>query len=367
MSMFPILIKLIDSTTGDYLFQIPPQKVLDAKFNKRLNDVGILSLTFAYESSLVNYFNLDTFIEVYIYNPFSLSYEKFETYFVRIFREYIENETHYYGIGGVSLNDLLRRRILNPETDSNAANGYVTLGDSAHLVMYELINEHLVNSSATERNFPNLTIQYGETKSILAGIRDRHKQIFELCQTVAKKGEIDFVIERTTSNNLVCTIGVIGLDKTKTTNYPNLPYTVLNPDHRTLLSPSYEIDRSSEKNYIYMLDKQSDEEITAIEYPTSDRFDSNYNRIEFTKTVNSDSDDFEEVLTSAIEELQDNRQKNIFRYRLPNSIKTIELSIGDKVTLYWSGVQKDIRLTEINLTLQGTSFTQEYKVEDVLI
>lgn len=364
MVEYPVLIKIIDCTTGDYLFQIPPQKVLDAKFTKKLNDVGIASFTLAYNTSIIEYFSLDNFVEVYIYSMISQSYEKFETYLVRIVRDYYEENIHYYAIGGVSLNDLFRRRIIDPEVDGNAAGGFVTLGDYAHVVMYELINEHMVNSSVISRNIPNLTIEYGHTKTILAGIRDRHKELLPLLQKVAQKGEIDFTIYRDTGNNLVAHIGVIGSDRTKTTNYPTSPYTTLNPDHRTLINPSYENDRKDEKNYIYLLDKESDEEIIAIKYLTSDTLDSPYNLIEFTKTVNVES--FEEKLTEAIEELKGNRQKNLFNYTLPNNSKTINLALGDKITLYWNGITKDIRLDEVLVTLNNNIYNRQYKVSDIL-
>lgn len=353
-------LNVINCTTGAMTHIFDGQSFYDLRYDRKLDDVGALVLTLPYESGLEDMFPKDTFLEVMRTSPVTGDLIVEDTYLTRLVHHFREENDERLVIGGLSLNHLIARRVIDPTDDPLAAGGYSTKANTADEVMRAFAREQMADLASTARRFPNLSVGLTPGTAQPIGKRARYDNLLEVFQALALQGGTDFVITRYNANMLRLSIQPIGVDRTVTTNYPFGEFTQFDPSRGNLSSPSLLIDSKQEKNFCYALGQgQGDTRIVAG-VAGDNISESPYNRIEFTADVRqSDRSDSVYLLTGARAALADNQVKQEFTFgTLPTAAGAVyrkDYDLGDKITAAWNDVSIDLRVTDIEITLDSST------------
>lgn len=326
------------------------------RYSRVLNGIGAVVLELPSEADLASLFVLDAFIEVERRHPVTGTLLKDETFLARLTHRFRTGDEERFIVGGLSLNHLIARRVIDPADDPLAAGGFSTKAGPADTVMLSYANEQMGPSASMMRQTPGLTtnISAGVGKSI--GARERYTSLLEVMQTLAKRGDVDFVIDRITGTSLRLTVAPIGTDKTQTTNYPFAPFLMLNPLRGNLTNPSLEIDRREEATFIYAMGQGQGESRLVLQVPGAGISDSPFNRIEFMKDArNIDRADALGLLTEAQSQLLEKQPVRSFTFEStgnePGATYHKDFEIGDKITIAWDETSLDLRITEVEIRI----------------
>ncbi len=342
----------------------------DLRYSRALNDIGILAMTLPSTAQNRANFALDSFIEVYREDVNGVL-QREETYLTRLMHRFIEGDREQFVVGGLSLNHLMARRIIDPDSDPLMAGGYSTKSGTADQVIYDYCMEQVsILATPIERRVPGLFVGVVAGIGGNVGARLRHENLFEQMQILAKRGAVDFVIERTTGSTLLLSIGVIGADKTRGTNAPlGLPWVGLSPKRGNLTLPSLLKDRKTESNYIYALGQGQADNRLVYKAAGVDIADSPYNRIEFAEDVrNVEKGDVVGLITGGDAALDEHKFKNEFTYQPtgqePGNVYHIDWDLGDAVTVDWDETTLDLRITGVELAISSEGETISATVSD---
>lgn len=342
----------------------------DCKYSRILNDVGILAMTLPARDDWPAIFTLDALIDIERTSPVTGRLQIEDTFLTRLTHRFRESNDERFVVGGLSLNHLLARRVIDPSDDPLAAGGYSTKAGPADTVMHDYAIEQCGQSASAARQFPNLSIQPSGAIGSSIGRRLRYENLLEAMQDMANSALMDFIIARITDNNLRLTVAPIGSDKTRTRNYPGSPFVELNPLRGNLNDPSLLFDRKKEQNYVYALAQGPGESRIVTKLAADTIFDSPYNRIEFTTDIRqAERGDSTTILTSARAALFDKQPKKEFTFKPtgiePGNIYRLDWDIGDVLTCAWDDDVIDLRVREVEITLNQGGETITPKLEPV--
>jgi hypothetical protein len=341
----------------------------DLRYSRALNDVGTLAMTLPSTDVIRTIFVLDSFIEVYRSDVNGVLQIE-ETYLTRLTHRFIEGNEERFVVGGMSLNHLLMRRIVDPDDDPLGIGGYSTKSGRADQVMYDYCNEQIGPLASVGRRLTNLTIT--ATGGIGASVsqRLRHNNLFKVAQDLAQNGHCDFAISRISGNQVQLDIGVIGTDRTKGTNSPlGLPWVGLSPLRGNLTSPSLSSDRKQEGNFIYALGQGQGADRALLKQAGSGATDSPMNRMEFTSDLrNVQKGDVLGMQTGANVALQGQIARKEFTYQPsnqePGNKYHVDWDLGDGVTAEWDESLFDLRITNVEVSLSSEGETIQTTVTD---
>ena len=368
MSLADYQIEIISPTTGNILRVFDSQTPYECKYNRALNDIGALAITLPADDTLPMVFTKDTFIEIQRTSPVTGELIVEDTYLTRLTHRFREGNDERFVIGGLSLNHLIARRLIDPADDPLSAGGYSTKANTADEVMRAFAREQMADLASTGRSFPNLTVGLTPGTGLPVGKRARYENLLEVFQALAVQGRTDFIITRFGGNNLRLFIQPIGTDRTKGANYPFGEFTQFDPDRGNLTNPSLVIDSKKEQNFVYAQGQgQGDTRIIA-KVAGDNLAESPYNRIEFTADVRQSSrSDSLYLLTGARQALTDNQETREFTFdTVPTASGAIyrkDYDLGDKVTARWGDVSIDLRVTNIEISLEQSGENLSVKLE----
>ncbi len=368
MALADYQIALISSFTGDVLRVFDSQTPYELKYNRALDDVGAVAMTMPADDTLADLFVKDAFLEIRRTSPVTGKLIVEDTYLIRLIQRLRENDDERLVIGGLSLNHLIARRLIDPDDDPLGAGGYSTKANTADEVMRSFAREQMADLASTGRAFPNLTVGTTPGTALRVGKRSRYDNLLEVFQALAIQGQTDFIITRYSANNLRLTIQPIGLDRTKTSNYPFGEFTQFDPDRGNLTNPSLVMDSKKEQNFCYALGQgQGDTRIVA-KVPGDNLSESPYNRIEFTADVRqSDRSDSLYLLTGGRQAITDNQQTQEFTFdTVPTASGAIyrkDYDLGDKITVRWGMTSIDLRVTNVEISLNESGEDLSVKLE----
>lgn len=360
MTLARYQVLLMDCNTGAIKAVFDGSSFWELRYSRVLNGVGRIAMTIPGNNQYRALFALDDFVEVYRTDPASTvgALIKEDTYLVRLTHRFREENDERFVIGGVSLNHLIQRRIVDPTTGAGGAGGYSTKAGAADTVIRDYCIEQMGASADPLRQFPNLTFSPVGGTGFPVGARLRFENLLEQMQQLAVRGNTDFIITRSTANNLVLTVAAIGTNKTKTANYPFAPWVGLNPPRGNLQRPSFQIDRTEEENFVYALGEGQGINRTLLMMGGDTVDDSPYNRIEFIgDSRNVDKNDPTSLLTSARVALQGGLPKFDFSFEPtglePGNVYRLDWDVGDRITAYWDEYSQDVRMTEVEINVSG--------------
>lgn len=331
----------------------------DCKYSRVLNDVGVFAMTLPSDPDWPAIFTLDALIDVERTSPLTGLLEIEETYLTRLLHRFREGDEEKFIVGGLSLNHLLWRRVIDPNDDPIAEGGYSTKAGAADTVLAAYANEQCGTIASAARQFPNFQVAAVGGIGLPVGRRLRYENLLETFQDVVNQSNIDFIISRLTDNTLRLVILPIGTDKSRSRNYPFAPFVELNPVRGNLSNPSLLFDRKNEQNYVYALAQGPGENRIVFESQGLGVSDSPYNRIEFTTDIRqAERGDSTTVATQARAALYDKQAVKEFTFKPTGTeagaIYRLDWDVGDIVTAAWDDDVIDLRIREVEITLDSS-------------
>lgn len=328
----------------------------DLKYSRALNDIGIFAMTLPSRPDWPSIFTLDSLIEIERTSPVTGRLEVEETYLTRLTHRFREGDEERFVVGGLSLNHLLARRLVDPDDDPLAAGGYSTKDGPADDILHDYADEQCGSLASVARMFPNFSVAPSNSVGLAAGRRLRYENLFEVFQDVCNQSNVDFITTRLTGNTLRLTITPIGVDRSQSRNYPGAPFVELNPLRGNLSDPSLLFDRKKEQNFVYALGQGPGEQRIVSKLSGLGLGDSPYNRIEFTADIRqAERGDSQTIATGARAALYDKQAKKEFTFKpdgtKPGAIYRQDYEIGDILTCVWDDENIDLRVRGVEISL----------------
>jgi hypothetical protein len=367
MSLPRFQIVVLSPVTGLVTAFFDATAVYDLKYSRILNDVGMLAMTLPSTQEIRDAFVLDAFIEIYrtAMNPVlhreTLYLE--ETYLTRFTHQYVEEGTEKFAVGGVSLNHLLMRRVIDPDDDPLVSGGFSTKAGLASTVIWEFVNEQCGPGASAVRRTPGMSMAADPALGANIGRRLRYEKLFDQIQLMAKEGVVDFEIHRNGSTLTEFRVGTIGHDKTEVAHlFVDEPFTMLSTDRGNLTNPSLQYDRRGEANFVYELGQGQQENRIVAKVAGTGITDSIFNRCEFTDDArNVLKSDVPGLLSAAQAVLADRRAKREFSFR-PSGREAgfnyrIDWDLGDALSVRWGTLDLALRVLSIEVSADSQGET----------
>lgn len=342
--------------------------IYNLKYSRALNDVGSLALVVPHEDNIADDFDLDFFVEIQRRSPVSGRLVVEDTYLCRLNNSFREENDERFICGGLSLNHLLMRRLVDPDDDSGQAGGYSTKQGPADDIMVEYARQQCADLCLTAaRKFPNFSVSGSLSLGTTVGRRLRHENLLDEFKSMAEQGGVDFNIRRVTGNTLLLDVAPIGSNKTKSVNYPSSPFVLLTPKRGNLTDPDLTLDRKDEKTFVYAKSQGQGSSRKVLKMGGPTIYDSPFNRIEFAYDGrNTEKTDPLTVLSDARSELNKYRPNTEFKYKPtgqePGNTYEKDFDLGDKISVEWNGVEKDLRVVEVEITVSESGEDMDIKV-----
>lgn len=368
MSLPNYQITVIDPTTGQTLKIYEAAAFYDLRFERALNGVGALVMTLPATDDVSSVFVLDALVVIARTSPVSGALQTEDTYLTRYTQRVRVGNDERFAVGGLSLNHLLQRRVVDPADDPLAAGGYSTKAGPSDTIMRAYAREQMGDLASTARQVPNFTVGEVLTVGTPIGKRLRYENLLTVMQDMANQGAMDFLIHWITNNTLRLTIEPIGTDKTRSRNYPFGPFVQLDPLRGNLTSPSLTIDRKKEGNYCYALGQGPGEQRTVLQLGGNGQADSPYNRMEFMQDARSaERGNSLALLTSARDALRTNQPKREFSFtptgQEPGNTYRLDWDLGDRITAVWGDQWVDLRIRNVEIRLTSVGLGEEITVK----
>lgn len=361
-----------DPATGAVRTVLSGEAFDDCKYSRILNDIGLFAMTLPRNPDWADVFTLDALIDIERTSPLTGILQVEETYLTRLLHRFREGNVERFVVGGLSLNHLLSRRVIDPTNDPLAAGGYSTKAGPSDVILAAYANEQCGSLAAAARQFPNFQVGAVGGVGAPAGKRLRYENLLEVFQDVANQANsnTDFLIYRLVDNITRLQIGPIGTDKTRTRNYPGFPFVEVNPIRGNLVDPSLLIDRKDEQNYVYALGQGPGENRIVFQLQGLGVYDSPFNRIEFTTDVRTaERGDNTTIATQARSALFEKQAIREFTFQpsadKPGNVYRQDWDIGDILTCAWDDEKLDLRVREVEITLDSGGETITPKLAPV--
>lgn len=351
-----------DPSTGAVRAVLGGSAFDDCKYSRVLNDVGVFAMTLPSDPDWPTIFTLDALIDIERTSPLTGRLQLEETYLTRLLHRFREGDIEKFVVGGLSLNHLLSRRLVDPDDDPTAAGGYSTKAGPADDILYAYAQEQCGSIASSARQLPNFSVAPTASLGLPAGRRLRYENLLEVFQDVVNQSNIDFIISRLSASVLRLIIAPIGTDRTRSRNYPGGQFVELNPIRGNLSDPSLLIDRKREQNYVYALGQGPGEERIVFKAQGEGVSDSPYNRIEFTSDIRqAERGDTQTIATQARAALVENQAKREFTFKPngtePGNIYRLDWDIGDTLTCAWDDEVVDLRVRQVEISLNSSGET----------
>lgn len=368
MSLPAYQVAVLSYGSGEVLHLYDSVSFYDLAFNRALNGVGTLAMTLAFNDALPTIFAKDNFIEVTRTDPQTGLMRVEETYFCRLTHRFREGAEERYVVGGLSLNDLLRRRVIDPDDDPLGAGGYSTKAGAADEVLRAFAREQMGDLASTVRQFPNFSVDLTPGTGITVGKRARYDVLLKVFQDLSLQGQTDFIIYRAGGNLTHLAIAPIGHDRTRSANYPNGPFTQFDPLRGNLTRPSLVVDSKQEENFCYALGQGQGDTRIVVKMPGDSVYDSPYNRIEYSEDIRqSERDNSVYLLTGARRSLRAKQVAQEFTFEpIPDAggaVYHVDWDLGDFITATWDTISADLRITDVDIQVQPDGETIKLTLE----
>lgn len=330
----------------------------DCRYSRALNDIGIFSMTLPSDPDWPAIFTQDALIEIERTSPVTGFLQVEETYLCRLTHRFREGDQERFVVGGLSLNHLLARRVVDPADDPLAAGGYSTKAGPADDILVSYANEQCGPSASAVRSYPNFTVAVSNSVGTPAGRRLRYENLLEVFQDVANQSNVDFLTTRISSNILRLTVAPIGTDKSRSRNYPGSPFVELNPTRGNLSDPSLLSDQKKQQNYVYALGQGPGDQRIVYKLEGEDNHLTPFNRIEFTADVRmAERGDTTTLRTGARAALYEKQGIKEFTFKPtgtePGNIYRQDWDVGDVVTIVWDDEFLDLRVRGVEISLDS--------------
>lgn len=364
--MTTYLVYFYHPTTGDLIDILDNDTIIRMDYERLVNATSTFTLTARGDSRLADYVRtLDMIAEVVRLNPTSRLYQVEETYMIRHFEIFQDDQFQDYVIvSGVSLMHLLQRRYILPEDDLTGAGGWSTKADVASTVIYEFVRDQAISPVLnTGRGFTGLTSSGELGLGSYVFERISYENLYEVVQRCAVNGHVDFRIARTTGLNFDFQVGVYGNDLTRHTNESNnTDMVIFELERDNIYTPQLTFDNREEQNVIYVFGQGPENDREIVKVVTISINDSPWNTIEArTDGRNNEIGDFQGLIVDGVAYAHDHARKIIFSFELSEQERLlyyrVRWSLYDTVTARYRDYEFDLRIMGIHVTLDENGDT----------
>lgn len=355
--------------SGKQLTRFDVRSISNLKFDVRANDISAFSAGFRgaaaewIETNLSLPRALDYFVEIYRLHPITLERERVKTFLLRYLNVYFLNDVLYAVIGGVSLEHLLSRRLIDPSADSRGAGGYVTEAGESSRVIAGLVERHCGALADVSRRYPHFSVtQLGIGES--SGGRWQYDDLLKVVKSLANKGRVQFDVVRTDGANLLFRVGKLGVDRRYYDWRLNVPYVLLKRERGSLRSPSLTHDYQKEKNVVFVRGSGDDENEILFKRARSRSDVSPYNLIEYEYSAERDDDSSSlRLLTDAVDSLEENKPQRTLNFEVSGDSHRRDWDLHDFVSVAWRGVRDSYQIKGLDFTVTGQKETISVNIE----
>lgn len=366
MSLNRYDILAIDPVTGDIITYLTATQVTELRFSAKINAIG--ALTFTIESNIDFYWNLlnrpDILLEIRRNNIVE------GTYLLTLRQLGANGNSEYLTIGGMSLEQLLARRVIDPADDSVQPNGgYVTKAGPADTIIKALIEEQAGVLASNTRRFPNFIVADVPGTGTLRGFRKRYEPLIDTVFEVLKASSTDIEIVRKERQVLEVRLAPRGTNRSFSANFPGA-YTAFSPERGNLTDPSLLEDWSEAVSWVYVAGSGTGTNRVILKQGNpSQLVTSPFGRREFY-TDARDAETTTDLLTKAVAELNERNVVQEFEFDiLSNRGGTIyreDFFLGDVITAYWRNTRIEVRINSIEFTATEREELLTVEVDNVL-
>ena len=348
---------MYDHTLQPYAYFDMPA-LLSLNYEVALNAVSPCVFSLPANDTRATLIERDHFVEVRRYN--GEAWRSQSTYMIKLIEKIRESgdegeSTETYLFGGLSLEDLLVARLVDPASDPLVANGYSTKSGYAESVMHAYVFEQLGAGASTTRQIPYFAQSPDRGRGRLVGFRERLSILLELLQRMTEPFGVDFRV-LLKNGQLVFTTEIFGSTRTKTADSTN--YFVFSENRGNLANAKLSHDDRETKNYAYILGPGEGENRLILERPSNDIYATPFARREFVVDAgNTEAGSSLEALTEGDRQLNEARTKLEFTFDLvQNNISRYEVNwfLGDFVTVVWEDFEQDLRIMQVSVTIADT-------------
>jgi len=355
-------------TTGVILDIVEQGRIEHLKYSRKINEVGIMTLTIDSSDSLSEFIDqVDLIFDIYRRNEPNGSLEYEDSYFLQMYnRSQVDDQGNEKIIFScVSLEDLLKRRRILPDDDPLGAGGFSTKSGDAAFIISQFINEQLINpftNEARKISQVRLTdlpvIPFYNTQQR----RNQSDTLLKVCQDIVNQTDLpvlDFHLIHTGFAIIDVIIKARGADKTATTNTPlSQEFLFISTRRGNLRNPELVIDRRREINSVFVAGQGIGASRVFVNSTSTRVNDSPFNRKESV---------IDQKVSNAVDELIDAGAVEIVNKRpieelnfefYPGGAQTIynvDWELGDRITVGYETYLEDHRITEVEITLRGSS------------
>lgn len=310
-----------------------------------VNDVGRLALSVQINHPVVAVVLRDYVAQVVRYNPSRKIWEDEAAYLIKLFEPFQDEQgAQYMMYGGVSLEFLLQARIIDPDDDPLAANGYSTKDGAAESIMHAYVTEQL-GPSATAARQVGLVMGTDNGRGSSEGYRRRHDRLLELLQDISRRGSVDFRV--VWLNNAPTFQTWIGRPKTNTTDQ----FLFFSIERGNMINPRLTRDFRQEQNFCYALGDGEGENRDVYKVSSSAATATKYSRYEFVFNA-SEAEDAADILGQAQLAIIRNLAEESLTFEIgPTSKYRVHWILGDYVRAGYQGFESNVRITGISVSL----------------
>lgn len=367
LSNFPTIYELrIFDHDGRIIRRVP--RVHELKFSRVYNDVGTFSTaligtdaTWAYNTFRYPY-SVNYIAQIYRTHPISRELIKLASFFIRLFNPwYDEGGQFFYHLGGVSLDILLKQRLLIPEEDPRYDDDATHITEAGKIidVISGLVENHLGQSARDDRRIDNLiVISHGEAGN--GGGRWDFDNLLDTVQELASSDNIDFYIDyNNNENTLEFHVGRIYADRRKA-NANNLPPYILSQRLGNLNQPALTLNHQDEQNFLY-IHQESEDDTTprlVLRLPAETTSTLPFNRVEFEHN-NTRKDETEtniKLLTDGKAMLKEHEPVIELELNFNNPFKTryqVDWEFGDKLNVEFFNNDFEFYIDKLEISISS--------------
>jgi len=323
------------------------------EYTRILNDAGFIEITASPELIDPDWFGTDYIIEVWRKPPGAPWLEDFAAFHRYKQFWFDDDDNEWFKSIGPGMEDLLKRRIILP-TSGDAT---LLLSDEFTDVMRELVRSQEGASASAARQFAGLSVEADSDEGAEFTYPYRYENLFEEVRTLADLGA-DFTVEHLGAALFEFRVHYpsLGVDR-RVGNPDGNPPIIFSLEMANMTSPEFEADRLTEKTVVYVGGEETGALREIVERGSLDgaEHDSPWNRIEsFLESRQETS--LGALMAYGDAFLVESREKITFECEATptvTSLYNVHWDLGDYVTGRFRGVDYDLQIIEVHVTVDS--------------
>lgn len=340
---------VIRDTSGTQLAIVDDYR--EFEYTRILNDAGFMQLDASPEMIDPDWFQTDYIVEIWRKPPGAPWMEDFMAFHRYKKFWYESDDMEWFRSIGPGPENLLKRRIILPPSGEAA----LLLSDEFTDVMRELVRGQASTGAAVARQLPGLTVEADTDEGSVLTYPYRYESLYDEVKTLSELGA-DFSVEHLGGADFEFRVHYpsAGTDRRVGNVYGNPPV-IFSLEMANMTEPEFEADRLNERTVVYVAGEESGALREIVERGSLDgaEYDSPWNRVEsFLESRQETS--LGALMAYGDAFLVESREKIGFMCEATPTVTSlygVHWDLGDLVTGRYRGVDYDLQIIEIHVTV----------------